>query len=105
MDELEKEIEYMEREDPDNPDLYELKYRDLPNQKSWREYYRDNRDMSAFYLLGVYILAAVDAYVVAHLFDFDVSETGIAYSIMPDINYGKVNFQIQIPFSISNIFE
>jgi hypothetical protein len=39
-----------------------------------REYFRDNRDMSGFYLIGVYVLAAVDAYVGAHLFDFEVDE-------------------------------
>jgi hypothetical protein len=39
-----------------------------------REYYHDNRDQSAFFLIGVYILAAVDAYSDAHLFDFDVSQ-------------------------------
>jgi hypothetical protein len=39
-----------------------------------REYFRDNRDMSGFYLIGVYVLAAVDAYVGAHLFDFEVEE-------------------------------
>jgi len=42
--------------------------------KLWREYYRDNRDMSAFYLIAVYILSAVDAYVGAHLYDFDINE-------------------------------
>lgn len=39
-----------------------------------REYYRDNRDMSGFYLLAVYLLATIDAYVGAHLYDFDVSD-------------------------------
>ena len=39
-----------------------------------RDFYLDNRDMSAFYLLGVYILAAVDAYVGAHLYDFEVED-------------------------------
>jgi hypothetical protein len=39
-----------------------------------RDFFLDNRDMSAFYLLGVYILAAVDAYVGAHLYDFEVED-------------------------------
>ncbi len=42
--------------------------------KQEREFYRDNRDLNGLYLLGVYIFAAVDAYVGAHLFDFNVSE-------------------------------
>ena len=39
-----------------------------------REFYRDSRDEAAFYLLGVYILSIVDAYVGAHLYDFDVGD-------------------------------
>lgn len=39
-----------------------------------REAYRDNRDLSAAVLVTTYIIAAVDAYVGAHLFDFDVSD-------------------------------
>ncbi len=54
--------------------------------KSYREYYRDNRDMSGFYLMGVYILAAVDAYVGAHLYDFQVDDNlamGVSLSSAP----------------------
>lgn len=39
-----------------------------------KEYYRDQRDQDVFYLAGVYIFAAVDAYVGAHLYDFNVSD-------------------------------
>lgn len=39
-----------------------------------REFYRDARDTYAVYLFGVYVLAAVDAYVGAHLYEFDVSD-------------------------------
>ncbi|MFH1050828.1 MAG: DUF5683 domain-containing protein [bacterium] len=39
-----------------------------------KEFYRDQRDQDIFYLSGVYILAAIDAYVGAHLFDFNVSD-------------------------------
>jgi hypothetical protein len=51
-----------------------------PNQfyimilKNKREFYRDSRDVNGFYLVAVYILASVDAYVGAHLYDFDVSD-------------------------------
>jgi hypothetical protein len=59
--------------------------------KIYREYYRDNRDMSGFYLLGVYILSAVDAYVGAHLYDFQVDDNlamgfGFSSSPIPSIN-------------------
>ena len=42
--------------------------------KTAREFYRDNRDVYLFYLVLAYFLNIVDAYVDAHLFDFDVSE-------------------------------
>jgi hypothetical protein len=39
-----------------------------------REFYRDKRDEAAFYLLGVYVISVIDAYVGAHIYDFDVDE-------------------------------
>ena len=54
-----------------------LKDSNDPRQYIWqndKEAYRDRRDKFAFYLLGVYILGAVDAYVGAHLYDFNVSD-------------------------------
>lgn len=39
-----------------------------------REIYRDLRDVSIVAIVGVIGLAAIDAYVGAHLFDFDVSD-------------------------------
>lgn len=50
-----------------------------------REVYRDNRDQAAFFLAGVYIISAVDAYVGAHLFDFDVSDK-LSLNIIPNRN-------------------
>lgn len=40
--------------------------------KSRRDFYRDQRDEFAVYIGLVYFLTLVDAYVDAHLFDFDV---------------------------------
>ena len=39
-----------------------------------REVYRDNRDLAGLVFVVTYALAAVDAYVGAHLYDFDVDE-------------------------------
>jgi hypothetical protein len=55
-----------------------------------RDFFLDNRDMSVFYLLGVYILAAVDAYTGAHLYDFNIEENlsmnlGITPSYFPAV--------------------
>ncbi len=71
----------MQSENPNDPML--------PLVKSSREYYRDNRDKSAFFLVGVYILAAVDSYVGAHLYDFDVSDD-LSFQFTPDYNRGAV---------------
>jgi hypothetical protein len=65
--------------------------------KSQKEYYRDIRDQSAFYLVGVYLIAAIDAYVGAHLFDFNVSDQvklNISPNISPTSSYisFKINF-------------
>jgi hypothetical protein len=65
-------------------DLYD-KYRNLydPNisgdpinngYKAQRDTFRDERDLFAVYIGLTYLLNLVDAYVDAHLFDFDVSE-------------------------------
>lgn len=50
-------------------------FKDLEAQKNPnKEIYRNNRDISVFFICGVYILSAIDAYVGAHLYDFDVSD-------------------------------
>lgn len=57
------------------------KYRDLftANQNnasylSLREFYKDQRDLNAVFIGLAYFLNLVDAYVDAHLFDFNVTE-------------------------------
>jgi hypothetical protein len=42
--------------------------------KSYREYYRDRRDTYAVWMLVTYLVQLADAYVDAHLYDFDVSD-------------------------------
>lgn len=59
---------------PNDPKLYFLKVR--------RENSRDNRDISMFFLVGVYGLSMLDAYVDAHLYNFDVSDK-VAIAIRP----------------------
>src|SRR3989339_1394696 len=41
-----------------------------------REFYRDQRDLFAVFFSLAYLLNLIDAYVDAHLFDFDVSKFG-----------------------------
>lgn len=69
----------------DNNNMY-IKYSDLYKESyaigglgnqtylSNRDFYRDQRDEFAVYILLTYLLNLVDAYVDAHLFDFDVTE-------------------------------
>ena len=42
--------------------------------KTLREFYRDQRDDFVWYFTIVYVLNLVDAYIDAHLFDFDVKD-------------------------------
>lgn len=65
-----------------------INYRDLYNGSlnqnntgnssylSLREFYRDQRDLFAVFFSLAYLLNLIDAYVDAHLFDFDVSKFG-----------------------------
>lgn len=39
-----------------------------------REYFRDYRDLNILYLTGVYLISAIDAYVGANLFEFNVDD-------------------------------
>jgi TM2 domain-containing membrane protein YozV len=71
------------------------KYRDLFSANNnqiylnLREHYKDQRDLNAVFIGLTYFLNLVDAYVDAHLFDFDVSE---------DFNSNKINLSVKIRF-------
>lgn len=62
----------------------------LDSLDRYKEYYRNNRDQCIFYIGLTYILAAVDAYVGAHLYDFDVSEK-LSMRIEPYYNNSRYN--------------
>jgi hypothetical protein len=57
------------------------------------EFYRDLRDRYAVYLLGVYLVTAMDAYVGSHLFDFDVSDNVKANLSFSPV--GRVHFTLR----------
>ena len=48
-----------------------------PNLKTLREFYRSQRDEFTWYFMITYFVNLVDAYVDAHLFDFDVKDENI----------------------------
>lgn len=56
---------------------------------NYRDFYHDQRDEFAIYLLLTYFLNLVDAYVDAHLFDFSVDENYMTGTKMLNV---RVNF-------------
>ena len=58
-----------------------------------QEFFRDRRDEQGFYLLVVYLVNIIDAYVGAHVYDFDVGEdlSGGLYVTPP----GRVGFALR----------
>lgn len=57
--------------------------------KTIREFYKDQRDLFAMYFVFTYLANLVDAYVDAHLFDFSVTED--FYRHQPMFNF-KIQF-------------
>jgi len=58
----------------------------LPEEKqliSWMDYYRNQRDLSIFITIGLYAFNILDAYVDAHLINFNISDD-LALKIEPD---------------------
>lgn len=78
----------------DNNNKY-LNYKDLYVQNGgslnleYRNFYRDQRDEFAIYIVLTYFLNLVDAYVDAQLFDFNVSENNLIGTKMLNV---RVNF-------------
>ena len=62
--------------------------------RTQREFYRDNRDLNFAYFIGVEILSMIDAYVGAHLFDFDVDDD-LSSRIMLDPERMGVRFTMR----------
>jgi len=62
---------------------------DITAAKNTREFHRDNRDQSILWLMGVYTISAIDAYVGAHLFDFNVDDN-LTLNYYPDQIRGTV---------------
>lgn len=59
------------------------------NYQLYRDFYRDQRDEFAIYIVLTYFLNLVDAYVDAHMFDFSVQENSLTKTKMLNI---RVNF-------------
>lgn len=64
------------------------------NLKALRDFYRNQRDDFVWYFITVYVINLVDAYVDAHLFDFDVKEEVLDKTGKTDKTY-RLNFNIK----------
>lgn len=60
-----------------------------------REFYRDSRDKMGFYMLILYLIASVDAYTGAKLFDFDIEDD---LSFYTNYQNGILRAGIQLKF-------
>ena len=81
-----------------NPSLKET-YRATFKRK--KDYYRRNRDLAVFAMVGLYALCMVDAYVDAQLYDFDVSPD-LSMRVEPIIwgPNGHSNFSVGLQCSV-----
>lgn len=70
------------------------------NFKRQRDFFRRNRDLAIICTIGVYALCMIDAYVDAHLYDFDVSPD-LSLHVMPTLwgpntlSGDKISFGLQ----------
>ncbi|MDY0083878.1 MAG: DUF5683 domain-containing protein [Ignavibacteriaceae bacterium] len=55
--------------------------------REYRNFYRDQRDQFAIYIVLTYFLNLVDAYVDAHLFDFSVDENYLTNTKMINVRF------------------
>lgn len=77
---------YAESQSPENPSG------DV-SLKVLREFYRDQRDDFVWYFTIVYVLNLVDAYIDAHLFDFDVKDEKLT-------RFGKTERTYRLKFNL-----
>lgn len=81
--------------DPDYPNETGF---DRSTLRSYRDYFRRNRDQLAIYGILFYVLQIVDAHVDAHLIEFDVNQD-LSLRIEPDmmpVQYTNANFGLSL---------
>jgi len=62
-----------------------------------REFYIENRNISTWWLVGVKLLSILDAYVDAHLYNFDESPN-LNFYFAPSITDKKILFSVVVTF-------
>ena len=68
---------------------------------SAQKFYDRNRDISTFFIFGIYILNIIDANVDAHLKQFNVNDK---LSLRPDIQTNDINYQKTMALTINYQF-
>lgn len=83
---------YKYRTDPDSTtiDDYEKIYPDAEALRVRKDYYRRTRDLLWIITAGVYVLNIIDAYVDAHLADFDISDD-LSFRAQPGVQFALGN--------------
>jgi hypothetical protein len=86
---------YLYRTDPDSTtvDDYQNIYPDPNALLVRKDYYRRTRDLMWIIASGVYILNIIDAYVDAHLADFDVSDD-LSFSAQPTLQFASAKVPV-----------
>ena len=79
----------------------DLNYLDNSRLIAGQKFYQRNRDLSVFFIAGIYILNIVDANVDAHLRQFNVNDN---LSFRPDIQQNDLNYQKNVALTINYQF-
>lgn len=80
-----------------NEDSYYNQFQ-TPTLQTYRDYYRQNRDLSFILLGATYVLQIVDAAVDAHFYDFKITED-LSLNIQPNLYFVGQQAQPQLLFT------
>lgn len=83
---------------PNTIDIYDGTYTE-GNLITLQEYYKRNLEISYIITTGIYILNILDAYIDAHLFEFNVNED-LSLNLAPNYNYISNNIAFGINLSM-----
>jgi Family of unknown function (DUF5683) len=78
-----------------------LQYLDTERLVTGQKFYQRNKDLSTFFIIGIYVLNIIDANVDAHLSQFNVNEN---LSFKPDILKNDINNQRNMAIAINYQF-
>lgn len=71
----------------------------VQSQDDWeREFYINNRNLSVWWLVGATLFSIADAFVDAHLFNFDESPDLTYLKISPIISVAEANIQVSMAY-------